>query len=156
MKPCYKCNIVKSLSEFVCSNVTADGTIGTCKACMQIYRNLNKDKIQASRNKYLLKDGVREKMRECRRAWKQKILLENPALFKQKTKEYKATHRDSHNKAARKRAARHSCNLTDTYIKLNIFKVSAAIEVPQELIEIKRLQLQIRRLSDEKRNRITQ
>ena len=155
MKICSKCSIVKALSEFVRSKDTTDGTINNCKACMQIYRNLNKDKIQASRNKYLLKDGIREKMREYRRTWKQKILLENPALFKQKTKEYKATHRDSLNKAARKRAARHSFNLTDTYIKLNIFKISAAIEVPQELIEIKRLQLQIRRMANENSNPIT-
>jgi len=156
MKPCNKCNIVKSLSEFARSTNYADGTIATCKACMQIYRNLNKDSIKASRDKYLSKDGVIEKMREYRRAWKQKMLLENPALFKQKKMEYKSTHKHITNKAARKHAARQSFNLTDAYIKLNIFKFSAAIEVPQELIELKRLQLQIRRLSDEQRNRITQ
>jgi hypothetical protein len=82
MKICSKCSIVKALSEFVRSKDTTDGTINNCKACMQIYRNLNKDKIQASRNKYLLKDGIREKMREYRRTWKQKILLENPEITK--------------------------------------------------------------------------
>lgn len=155
MKACIKCKVVKSLDAFVQSKVLADGTINTCKACMQIYRDKNKAKIQASRNKYLEKEGNKEKMRECKRAWKQKMKVENPELFKQKTKEYKAAHKDSINEAARKRSARYSRDLTDTYIKRNVLGISAAIEVPQELVEVKRLQLQIRRMSDEKCNAIT-
>lgn len=146
-KQCTKCNEIKSLSEFNFNKKLKDGRGNTCKFCYNIYQK----KINGTEEKKLKRKKItfenKEKNKLYRIQNKEKIAI-NKKIWKLNNHEiYSAYH---------KRISKfHIENLTDLYIisllKSKINK-SKLIEIPQELIELKRIQLKTFRLCQQLKN----
>lgn len=118
MKVCSKCKIEKDESEFYKDRVNKDGLQYRCKTCRKEYSKSEKWKIYKSEynKKYPKSEKRKEKLLEHRRKY------------------YKSE------------KGRNNAKNSKSYMKkcLGLTKMSVKI-IPQELIELKRIQLQIKR-----------
>lgn len=130
-KTCGKCGACKPRAEFYTSNSNADGLMGACKVC------------HAGR------------VAEWQRANKSRVLGYKAS--------WRESNRDRHNKSSakryadqherlkainRKNAARYCRDLEDQYVRNKLRRGTqlGSADIPQPLVEAKRLQLQIKRL----------
>ena len=119
-KKCNKCGEVKTLSMFL--------KIGlVCKMCTSIYhkeyKKKNKKYIKEHYQKYYKKNKVQ--------------LIETKKEYYKKNKEHIKEYKNELRK-------KNSKNLKDVYIKI-LLGISNKDEYPKELIELKRVQMQIKR-----------
>ncbi|NBW08723.1 MAG: hypothetical protein EBR82_11940 [Caulobacteraceae bacterium] len=113
----------------------------------------NKDSVnQARRNAYAEnKNGIKDWHLKYRRDRYQRI-------GRERLKQWEAANKEKLKLAHRNKQARYREWMTDSYIKKILSQHNNSIakaEYPQELIEVKRLQLMIERLCNEKRKRVT-
>ena len=171
-KLCKKCNIVKPTFEFYNGRC--------CKECtkekIRNYYKKNRDKICAKSKDPERKKRKRElhaykmlndpeykarysaKRKRCRDKYKDKIRAYNLAYIKKNTEvrrakkkskrltpEYKAQEKEYNLKQ--------KTNLTDVYIRQQLVKRTSlkVADIPQALVEVKRIQLKIKELVNEKR-----
>lgn len=129
MKACRKCGENKPLSSFSVCKRRRDGSPiyrGACKRCM------NKAQVQRIKNDPVQAQRKRDRDNAWRRA--------NPG----KVEQYKQRQRENMRKFTERRVS----GLDDAYIK-NRLGLKVADDVPQELIESKRLQIQTQRLLED-------
>jgi hypothetical protein len=171
-KLCKKCNSTKPISEFYKGRC--------CKECtkerIRGYYKKNRDKIRAKGKDPEFKKRKRElhaykmlndpeykarysaKRKRCRDKYKDKIRAYNLAYIKKNTEvrrakkkakrltpEYKAQEREYNLKQ--------KTNLTDVYVRRQLAKRTSlkVADIPQALVEAKRIQLKIKELVNEKR-----
>lgn len=127
------------------------------------YVENNKERAKENRKEHYAKN--KEKIIQKAKEWAKKAFEKNPDKIREKRrarkKAYKAKDPQHYNEMARKwnRKAENviASELRDCYIrqllcKHAVIKRLSAKDIPQELIEVKRLEIQIRRLLNEKRN----
>ena len=133
-------------------------TIEEKKAYLKEYYVKNKERIKEKRKIYQAKN--REKINQQSKEWAKKNFEKNPDKVREarhlKKIKYKAKDPQRYNELLKKwnlkcqRAVVEE--LKDSYVQRLLKRRSAIKEVPQELIEAKRLQILIRRFINEKRN----
>lgn len=123
MKKCKCCNIEKPLTEFHLDKKMSDGRFSECMVCRNTYAK-----------KYYLEN--REIAKEKRLVYSRK----NPKTKEQAHAAY-LKRRDAALEYAKKRIEA----LSDSYMKCRVFGCTVDVEVPAELIEAKRLHMQIKR-----------
>ena len=173
MKTCKKCKVDKPITEFY------EGKGRVCKACYRLsrvkYYMANKEKILAKNKEPEFRKKARElhaykmlndpeykarysakrkrfrdKNKDELRAYNLAYIKKNTAIRKEKkrtkrlTPEYKAQEREY--------VIKQRDNFTDVYVRQQLVKRSTlkVADIPQSLVEVKRLQLKIRRLANEK------
>lgn len=130
MKECSKCKEVKTLDNFYKHKLTINGLCYACKPCM-----IESNKIWRKNNA--------ERRREIARI----------GYYRRRDKyiKYSKIYRKNNLKACRKKSAEYGQsnrdNLSDTYIKQILCKKNslAHVDIPKELVEAKKLEMQIRR-----------
>jgi hypothetical protein len=126
MKVCSKCYIAKVLDDFFKKSSAKDGRSSTCKKCHKViqakYYKENKEKVALHGAKYYEKN-------------KEKIAISR-AKYNKENKEKKLALR-------RKYKIKAIDTLNDCYVKEKL-RIKG-IDIPQELIELKRIQLLIKR-----------
>jgi hypothetical protein len=143
-KKCYRCSVLKPLTGYYESNPV------TCIDCLQAYqkkyREANRVKRCEAQKELYRKD--RERLLEYQRAYRE-AHREEKRLFQReynKTPEAKALHK--------KWKEQYKNNLSDAYIRNELAHHTrlASKDIPQSLVEVKRLQIQIKRMvENEKR-----
>jgi hypothetical protein len=143
-KKCYRCSVLKPLTGYYESNPV------TCIDCLQAYqkkyREANRVKRCKAQKELYRKD--RERLLEYQRAYRE-AHREEKRLFQReynKTPEAKALHK--------KWKEQYKNNLSDAYIRNELAHHTrlASKDIPQSLVEVKRLQIQIKRMvENEKR-----
>jgi hypothetical protein len=171
VKTCSKCGETKRLAFFHKSKVGKYGVKSACKKCAKeinaAYREKNPEKVRESCKRY--KNGNPDKVREShkryhkenrdkemeyQRKWRQKNpdkvrqqskrrYEKNPDKAREKSKKY----REKNLEKCIEKNKRYRDELADLYVICQIKQGSGltASEIPQELIELKRVQLQITR-----------
>lgn len=166
-KICTKCGIEKPLSEFSTHKKTKDGLRISCKKCSYIrhkkYRLKNKEKIREYHKeynkKYYLKNKEKIKEREKKYCLKNKEKIkeknkerylknieaykESRSKNKEKRKEYLLKNKDKFTKVNKK----YRDSLCDAYIA-GLLHIPVK-ECPTELIELKRAQIKLIRITKE-------
>jgi len=174
MKTCKKCKVDKSITEFY------EGKGRVCKACYRLsrvkYYTANKEHILAKNKNPEFRKKARElhaykmlndpeykarysakrkrfrdKNKDELRAYNLAYIKNNTTLRKEKKKakrstpEYKAQEKEYNLKQ--------KTNLTDVYVRQQLIKHTSlkVADIPQALVEIKRIQLKIKELVNEKR-----
>jgi len=150
-RTCKKCGETKPIEEF------AKGVnINSCKLCYHIYlkkyRDLHREKILQSQRKYdqLHRD---ERSAKSRKYWK-----ENKEMCKSKENKYRLNHkaqirirhrkyRLQHKENIINTRNKHKENMTDSYISMCLKLKVPELKQHPELIELKRIQLKIFRLT---------
>ena len=142
MKTCTKCNETKPYSEFSKDRSKKDGYKSNCKDCCKAYRAKNIEHLREYDREYYkenkeelrkFRKAYRENRKEAIAAYGRKYLQENKEEILEQKKRYKRKLRRE---------------LTDEYIKNQIMKTDwpyGRDEITQELIERKRLQIQLHR-----------
>ena len=123
----------------------------------------NKERLKEQKKKYA--EANREKISQASKESQRKAFEKDPDKIRAKRrarrKAYKAKDPQRYNEMARKWNEKTknvpALELRDCYIrqllcKHAVVKRLSAKDIPQELVEVKRLEIQIRRLLDEKRN----
>jgi len=134
MKKCSKCGELKPLSEFYTDNRSKYNKTCWCKICtntsVKIYKNNNKNKIKEKRKTYQEKNKV-------------KI-----SVYK---KTYRRENREKIHAQQKKYDKKYSEKLNDCYIKglLTVRNNLKVKDIPLELIELKRKQIELIRLKRE-------
>ena len=64
LKWCPRCKTVKNISEFAVSRNTKDGINGTCKKCVTIYANKNREKLNVRAKEYY-QENREEKLKQA-------------------------------------------------------------------------------------------
>ena len=151
MKTCLRCKIDKPLVEFFSDIQRKDNKSPYCKVCHRDIKRLRKlanpEKISAQKRASYLRNIDTKKRYD-------KIYH---AMHKEKknaqSKIWKNNNRDRYNQRCNMLHKRHRVNLEDEYIKTRLMENAIAMkraDIPQELIEIKRLTILIkRRVKDE-------
>jgi hypothetical protein len=178
-KTCNKCNKAKTLDLFYANKKYELGVIGTCIEChknrakewrasehgqtirklyynlkketiiekSKIYREKNKKEISNIKKEYRLAnlDAMRSKSNNYYKNNKEKSLDAN--------KQYRKNNPEKMKELAKKDYERSSQNLTDRYIR-NIMKrhYGSVKEIPQEIIELKRIIIKTYRLCQQLQN----
>jgi len=143
-KKCYRCSVLKPLTGYYEGNPT------TCKDCLneyqKKYREANRVKRCEAQKKVYRKD--RERILEYQRAYREAHREEKNQYQREYNKkpEAKAMHK--------KWKEQYKNNLSDAYIRNELahHTTLTSKDIPQSLVEVKRLQLQIKRMvENEKR-----
>ena len=87
------------------------------------------------------RDGLQYKCKLCAKFATREWRIENPEKFKKDILKWRAKNQERVRKFSRESSLRGTERLTDCYVKLKL----GVPNPPQELIELKRLQLQIHR-----------
>lgn len=147
MKTCLKCEVEKSLDSFYSDVVRKDKKSPYCKDCHREIKRLaklaNPEKISAQKRASYLRNIDTKKRYD--------------KIYNQVHKErkyanmqsWKTNNRDKYNARCNALHKRHRENLEDEYIKTLLMKDTLAIsrsDIPQALIEAKRLELLIKRI----------
>jgi len=133
MKVCGKCKIEKDESEFGKNKTTKDGLRCYCKKCEREWQ-LNSENCQ----KYLKSD----KLKELKKISNKKYMKSEKYAICRKSEKYKS-YMKQYRKSEKGKNILLNCNSTiKTY--LNLKGVPTEL-IPQELIELKRIQLKIKR-----------
>jgi len=165
-KICKKCFTAKPLDEYHKSSRYKSGYLARCKECVNLKSNKwRKNHVKLHPEKY--------KCTETKLEWQRKDRAANPEKYKAYTKKYYNLYADKLKEtykqwaALNKEALRKSNKqyrklrvgeLHDGYIKflLNNKNKTNLVDIPQALIEVKRLQILIkRRVKNENSNSIT-
>lgn len=150
MKVCSKCRENKPVGEFYKSTASVDGVTYHCKTCVQLakktYYEAHKDKVKAVNAAWRAANPDRvkavkaawiaanpDKVRAERNAWK----AANPDKVKAGKAAWRAANLDKYRAMRKTYAARLPDFLVKRYLNLK--------DAPPELIELKRLQVQIKR-----------
>ena len=124
MKAFSKCDMVKLRNEFYDEARTPDGKMHHCKTCRSIcsaeYREKNKEKIAFTSKKYRSNN-------------------------KEKVKKRKDKYRENNKEKITVSRANRIASLPDSYLIEVINQGKKTFEIPKELIELKRIQLLIKR-----------
>jgi len=114
----------------------------------EIRQNFERKEKNKKQSEYLKKrfEQDPEKIRAARRARKKIAKAKDPKRYNQQANEW--------NKKQYKKSKEElwDCYVRQQLCKHTVVKRLAAKDIPQELVEAKRLQIQIRRMLDEKRN----
>jgi len=114
MKVCKKCKVEKELTEFFKDKSKKDGFRSNCKSCVKVYKEANKDKLNAYARDYnkayreANKEEVKAKQKVYYEANKDKLNANNKAYIeankdkvKAKQKAYREANKDKRNAYAR-------------------------------------------------------
>lgn len=182
-KVCTKCKLEIELSFFSKNKSIKSGYSNVCKKCYikyygsgnaerhkkildyaAKYAEENKEKIAIYRKKY--RQVAKEKIAISKKKYlernKEKIFIRNKKYCEENKEQVKLSRKKYSSKPVVKQRAREFKliqikELTDSYIKL-LIKTKLNVEnikIPNEMIEIVRLQIQIKRLIKEKKNENT-
>ena len=172
-KTCTSCKETKELVKFNKNKLGTFGYSYRCKDCQKIYRNLNADRLKE--NSKLYRNLNRDKWKEYYQKNKQnysKRAQEYQIINKEKISEREKLYRENNKEAIKKKLENYNfvhkeslkisrklyCiqsrnNLTDAYIKRIIkYKYKGLKNIPQELIELKRIQIKTERLCQQLKN----
>jgi predicted nucleic acid-binding Zn-ribbon protein len=144
-KRCTKCGEVKSLEEFCVDKTIKSGRSSRCKECRREYlrkwREKNRGKLLERSRQWVAENP--EKRRETVR----KSDAKNAKKRREKARERYAENRERLNLDTLKRGARNRKNLSDVYVRQLMTKRSPLLhaDIPQELVEAKRVELKIKR-----------
>lgn len=146
MKTCLKCGVKKSLDSFYSDIVRKDKKSPYCKDCHRERKRLaklaNPEKISAQKHASYLRhiDTKKRYDKLYHVAHKEKKNAQSAI--------WKNNNRDRYNQRCNMLHKRHRVNLEDEYIKTLLMESAIVIkrdDIPQELIEIKRLTILIKR-----------
>ena len=140
-KTCTNCKEKKSLINFNKHKSSKDGLFYYCKECRNI-----KNKIYHL--KYIKNDLNKEK--EIKR--KSKYYFENKEKCLEKSKKFAKNNPEKVKIWKKKFTDKKIKNLSDTYIINSCFKIYSHLEIPKEIIELKRIQLKTFRLCQQLQN----
>jgi hypothetical protein len=139
-KKCYRCSVLKPLTGYYESNPV------TCIDCLQAYqkkyREANRVKRCKAQKELYRKD--RERLLEYQRAYRDVNREERNAYQREYTKRPEA-------KALYKKwQEQYRNNLSDAYIRRELAHKTTLTskDIPQSLVEVKRLQIQIKRMAE--------
>ena len=172
-KKCSKCGEVKAVSEFYKNKYIKDRFCNHCKKCMKQYYQSNKEKVLEQSKKYYQANNekIKERQKQYRQANNEKMKQYNKQYYQannEKMKERQKQYRQANNekmkqynkqyrqankekiKEQRKQYRQDDRNkLADSYIKDLIRNQTngmlKAKDIPQELIELKRNNIILKR-----------
>ena len=139
-KECYRCSVLKPLTGYYKSNPV------TCIDCLQAYqkkyREANRVKRCEAQKEVYRKD--RERIREYQRAYRDA----NRDEINSNQREY--TKRPEARALYKKWQEQYKNNLSDAYIRRELAHKTTLTskDIPQSLVEVKRLQIQIKRMAE--------
>jgi len=170
MKTCTKCNVEKPFTEFYKDTRPVSGLSYTCKVCSNnasvdwykkskdteaykarrdaynAYRKSEEYKAQRRATRDLVKN--REECKKYAASNKEKIATRHKADRQARPDVYKERRRNNYHKSGKQRGLEGIKNLTDNYVK-NVLVIRSKgltyADIPQALVEAKRLQLLIKR-----------
>lgn len=141
-KICNKCKIEKPTNEFIKNKSAKDGLTARCKSCIKEYRM--KDDVKKKRKIYCKEylNNLKSKNPNYWRLYPSKqnrkassedieklnILSKRPDILDKRKKKLKSNRN----------------NLTDSYIKSTILRITKNIDVPNDIIEGTRLLIKIK------------
>jgi hypothetical protein len=158
-KVCKRCGEEKVLSEFYICKKNIRGVCKTCsKRTQKLYRQKNKEKANIYAREYRQKNKEKVNIRE-REYWqknKEKVNISRREKYQENCKQekYKIRNRSQYLKRKHKPSfiqkrrefdKRESINLSDRYIATQLHTSLVELRKYPELIEAKRIQLQINR-----------
>ena len=172
-KTCTGCKETKELVNFYKNNLGKFGYSCRCKECQKIYRNLNVDKFKESAKLY--RELNKHKWKEYHEKNKEKNLKrlhEYQIINKEKIKAREKVYRKNNKDTIKKRLKDYNSvnkeklrisrsiyfienknNLTDVYIRGLIQSKNKNLKnIPQEIIELKRIQIKTLRLCQQLQN----
>lgn len=161
-KTCTKCGEEKSVRNFFRKKAHKDGLTSECKVCAQtrnnLYRKNNREKFRVYELRYLEKypDKALEK-KEKRKIRTKKWRLENLEAARKSSRESVARWANKNPEKAREKGRlskkETSKKLSDGHIRYRLCQNSTlrAKDIPDSLIEVKRLQILIKRFINENR-----
>lgn len=119
------------------------------------WKKENPDKVKAAAAKY--RDKYREELKVRRKERVQNILITNPDYYKDRNKVFREKDIERYRMYGRRSRKKGRLLITDGYVKSlfnkNTAKGGRIKDIPKELIEVKRLEVLIkRRVKDEERN----
>jgi len=138
-KICSKCKVEKDVGEFYKDRTAKCGLNGRCRLCdaalVKKWRDENPEKVKEQERRRREKDidGLRAIRRARNKRWRD----ENQEKAKEKGKRWRVENQERYNELQR----RFRAGLSDSFVR-------SALRIPnppQELIELKRLRLQIHR-----------
>ena len=139
-KVCSKCGKRRLRSQFYARKASADGLAYVCKICDDARtKSVPAEKKRAKHKAW--RDANRDHVREKARDVMRRLYAADPEKFKQRAKDYRALNLE---KIKERNAAKRG-HLSDSYVKRVLFPDGIPSSVPQELIEAKRVQLQLTR-----------
>ena len=172
-KKCSKCGEVKAVSNFNKCKTNKDGYMSYCKICFKQYYQANKEKIKEQQKQYYQankekikeqqkqygqanKGKFKERMKKYYQTNKEKLKEKkkeyyqaNKEKLKEKQKEYRQANKKKLKEKMKKYRQGDRDKLVDSYIKSIINKQTngmlKAKDIPQELIELKRNNLILKR-----------
>lgn len=139
-KKCYRCSVLKPLTGYYESNTV------TCIDCLQAYqkkyREANRVKRCEAQKELYRKD--RERLLEYQRAYRDANREERNAYQREYTKRPEAR------ALYEKWQEQYRNNLSDAYIRRELAHKTTLTskDIPQSLVEVKRLQIQIKRMAE--------
>jgi hypothetical protein len=157
MKTCSKCGETKALDSYHKDPKVKDGRTARCRECCSIIRKErfleDPEKIRAQKN------ASNARHRDTKKKYDIEYNKRNAKIIRIKQRNYKYLHLSYLNEQANINRKKKREELSDLYIKQLINGKSEVQlklhEVPQALIEAKRLQLLIWRMANENSNAIT-
>ncbi len=153
LRTCKKCGEIKEIEEFEVSNRYLYGRTFRCKLCKKKeaakHYEINKDKICQSVKKY--RDANKTKIRQHKKTYNKKYYFKNKIKFssddwKEKMRNYRYKNIEKYRLTDRKLDKTYRDKLTDKYIK-GLFRSAGILKPSQELIQLKKIQLQLLRLT---------
>jgi hypothetical protein len=139
-KQCYRCSVLKPLTGYYESNPVT--CIDCLKAYQKKYREANRVKRCEAQKELYLKN--REKILDYQKAYREAHREEKNQYQREYNKTAEA------NSKAKKWREQYKNNLSDAYIRRELSHNSTLTskDIPQSLVEVKRLQLQIKRMAE--------
>ena len=138
-KVCTKCKVEKDVGEFYNRKASKDGLMYECKSCVKSrvlkWVAENPERVAEKFRKWAAENP--ERVAESRRRWR----VENHEKATEQSRRWRAENLERFREIARNNYRRSVVRLSDAYVK----RVLNVTNPPQELIELKRLQLQIHR-----------
>ena len=139
-KKCYRCSVLKPLTGYYKSNPV------TCIDCLQAYqkkyREANRVKRCEAQKEVYRKD--RERLLEYQRAYR------DANKEKRNTNQREYTKRPEARAIYKKWQEQYRDNLSDAYVRRELAHKTTLTskDIPQSLVEVKRLQIQIKRMAE--------